>query len=81
MLHAVLVGEADVEDLYAIGRSLGDLVDYLLHLSVRRVMITDIETENCLRSRDARSVFASGVEVELLFDLRYRCDTTDQTDD
>ena len=66
----MLIRESDVEDLYTVGGGHGDFLDHPLHLRVSRMMVTNIETQKSLRSRNVRAVFAAGVEVEFFFKLR-----------
>ena len=77
MLHPVLIGLADIVDLYAVGRGRRYGVDHLFHLGVCRMKIADIISEDALRARHVRPIFAAGVEVELLFGLGVRTNASE----
>ena len=66
----MFIGRSDIEDLYTVRRGGGDGVDHLLHLSISRVMVADIEAQDRLRPRDVLTVWTACVKVELFLSLR-----------
>ena len=70
VLHSIFVSQTDVENAHTVRRSFGDFVNHFFHLCVSRMMIADIKTQNGLRTRNFRSIFAARVKIKFFLRLR-----------